>query len=331
MVENPWIGIARPVEKKALNMRRVDEAHERDFYWARDHDGACLLVMRAATASMPRVRLPQLRGVEVLWQPAESAERSLLTVRLLENNAVDIFRQLCLDIVSSARFAKTEADAAASAIGRTWRWHHLLRGGRGLLSEEEQCGLLNELRFLERHMLPALGGVDAVDAWKGPLGGAHDFAAHSAHVECKARGSSGDAGIHVSSEFQLDLLGAPVLYLQVATFHKVNDGELKGETVTEVARRVRGLLGASPPIAGQQFDGLLQAAGFSFDDDYSDCRLVPGPESFFEVGAGFPRLIPGSLPPGVRKVRYVLDLADCSGFASTAEKVCAMLGGKGEA
>ena len=64
----------------------------------------------------------------------------------------------------------------SAALSRTWRWHHLLRGGRGtLLSPEEQKGLLGELFVLERLLLPRMDASSAVTAWRGPLGAPKDF------------------------------------------------------------------------------------------------------------------------------------------------------------
>ena len=90
---------------------------------------------------------------------------------LLDSTQRDIFQTLCEDIISAAaRRPKSEAGAVSAALSRTWRWHHLLRGGRGtLLSPEEQKGLLGELFVLERLLLPRMDASSAVTAWRGPL------------------------------------------------------------------------------------------------------------------------------------------------------------------
>ena len=76
----------------------------------------------------------------------------------------------------------------SAALSRTWRWHHLLRGGRGtLLSPEEQKGLLGELFVLERLLLPRMDASSAVTAWRGPLGAPKDFEAARVAIEAKAR------------------------------------------------------------------------------------------------------------------------------------------------
>ena len=71
--------------------------------------------------------------------PPDESDTQLLAFKLLDSNQRDIFQTLCEDIISAASQAKSEVGAVSAALTRTWRWHHLLRGGRGtLLSLEEQ-------------------------------------------------------------------------------------------------------------------------------------------------------------------------------------------------
>ena len=107
---------------------------------------------------------------------------------LRNSNQRDIFQTLCLDIISAAARAESEAQAVSAALMRTWRWHHLLRGGRGsLLSPEEQKGLLGELLVLERILLPRMDAASAVTAWRGPLGAPKDFEIARVAIEAKTR------------------------------------------------------------------------------------------------------------------------------------------------
>ena len=73
---------------------------------------------------------------------------------------------------------------------RTWRWHHLLRGGGSTLCYrlEEQKGLLGELLVLERPFCCLTSGAStAVAAWRGPLGSPKDFEIGRVAIEVKAR------------------------------------------------------------------------------------------------------------------------------------------------
>jgi hypothetical protein len=80
--------------------------------------------------------------------------------------------------------------------------------------------------------------------------------------------------------------------------------------------RVRDDLGSSSS-ARQQFDARLFDAGYleSEENYYRRVGLAVLSETTYRVTDGFPRLLPGDLPPGVGDVKYVLSLGACQEFA----------------
>jgi hypothetical protein len=306
---NPWAGIGRPAEGDVLSMRRVDETLAFDFYWGRDAESRSLLVLRHSPPSATISRLPHLRGVEILQRPPERDGRVALVIRLLDNALLEVFRELCLDIINVARRAETEADAVARTVARMWRWHHLLRGGRGLLGAEEQMGIIGELMVIERYLIPALGAANAVDAWRGPLGAAQDFKCGRLLVEAKSRASKAANTVGVSSEHQLDCSPEESLFLHLSEIDSAGREE-EGFTLTEIVSRVRNQIVAGGGN-GERFDGLLGAAGFDAEDDYSGYRWVGGERAIYRVTGNFPRLVPGVLPREVHEVRYRVELSAC--------------------
>ena len=135
----------------------------------------------------------------------DESDTQLLALKLLDSNQRDIFQTLCLDIISTAAQADSEAEAVSAALMRTWRWHHLLRVGRGtLLSPEEQKGLLGELFVLERLLLPRMDASSAVTAWRGPLGAPKDFEIARVAIEAKTRRGGATPSLSITSESQLD-------------------------------------------------------------------------------------------------------------------------------
>lgn len=311
--QDPWTNIARPVDATRLAMRRAEAEGRWDFYWAKDRDDHCALVLRAAAFAMPQTRLPRLKGLELTVQRGGAEEKSSLVIRLLDSTQKDIFLTLCHDIVTSAAQATSEPEAAARAVTRTWRWHHLLRGGRGQLSAEEQIGLIGELTLLERVFVPQCGPSRAVEAWRGPLGDAQDFSFGSIRVEAKARGPRTTDDVRISSEHQLLAPAGATLFLTVGVFEPTDTND-DGGTVTEVALRVRQLISSTDSDALPRFDALLVAAGLDLGDDYSAWTWREKNRTIFVVRDGFPRLTPQDLPLGVTGVRYGLSLADCGEY-----------------
>lgn len=328
--DNPWLALATPRDASALSARRVSEINRWDFYWARDGVGNFLLVLNHDHASSSHGRLPHLKGIEVSIQEASEPSKLSLAIRLLDSSLRDLFHRLCLDIIESTAGASSENEAVETALARTWRWHHMLRGGgSGLLSPEEQKGLIGELLVLERYFLPVLSPGVATSAWRGPLGEPKDFVVGRTAIESKARSTASAAAVHISSEYQLDDSDTDRLFLHLAVIDPCPADEVGGFTVTEVACRVRDYLRTTDERTVEHFNALLMAAGFRYVDDYSPTRWKGGERGIYRVTGDFPRLVPATLPAGVENVRYMLSLGPCGSFLVNPVMLTAALQGEG--
>lgn len=328
MSDDPWRALSIPLDGTSVCARRVSETGKWDFFWGRDSDGRCLLVLRHGVASAPAGRLPHLKGVEVYIPGIGTEDSSSLIIRLLETGLRDIFQRLCIDIVASASRARTEPEAVAISVARTWRWHHLLRGGgEGKLTADEQKGLIGELLVLEHYLLPTLAATEAVAGWRGPLGEPKDFLVGRLGIEAKARGTATASHVRVSSEYQLDDEGLEKLFLHLSVFDPVTHGEEGGFTLSEVACRIRDRLAEDDIVAVQKYDALLAAAGFRYEDDYAGAGWRGGERGIYLVSSSFPRLTPAGLPPGVSDVKYTLHLSGYEQFLVAAEVLIAAVSG----
>lgn len=303
---DPWKDLVPPETAAKLNARRVDAEIPWGCYWARNSDGQCVLLMEySSPEKFSSSSLPKLRGAECKHVFEQGFNRGYVTLALRETKLRDVFYRLCLDIVSSIRQATSETEAVSRMLARMWRWHHLLRGGGDTrLSEEEQKGLIGELRVLARILLPAIGAKNALEAWKGPLGGIKDFNIAQVAIEAKARSSSSPQQIGISSEFQLDPDGVDALFLFVSIIDKGIAGSGEEFTVTESAESARAEIEESDPGSTVLFESLLGATGFRWEDDYSDSVWVQGFDRIYTVNDSFPRITSAMLPPSVSHVRY---------------------------
>ncbi len=310
MRTDPWGQLGIPEAKDTVSARRVSESARWNFYWARDCESRCLLVLRHHLETIPR--LPRLEGIELILEKAKGNVMASLILRLVDSTQRDIFHRLCLDIIETAGAARTEDEALTVTVARTWRWHHLLRGGsNGLLSPQEQMGLMAELYVLEAHCLVALPAKTALAAWQGPLGAAKDFRSGRTAVEVKAKGRGERPEVEVNSLHQLDQVGLTNLFLSLAVFGPAKLDQEGGITVAEVAIRLMERLRSEGEELAEQFGALLAAAGFRFEDDYSDFQWVGGEKSLYRVEGLFPRLVPAMMPAGITRARYIINLTEC--------------------
>lgn len=329
VIDNPWENLEPPTAAASITARRVDADIPWGFFWARDLDRKYLLVLQLSHDSMPRDRLPRLKGIDVSVSSGYTENDSMLTLRLSDSAQREIFHRLCLDIVASTSGLDSEGAAVQAALGRTWRWHHLLRGGTDeRLKKEEQKGLIGELLVLERHLLQCLSPTDALSAWKGPHGSPKDFEVGRICVEAKARRGTATPFVAISSEHQLNLSGTDCLFLHVVDLAEALSNAEDAFTLTDVASRLRSLLDGDASAAIGLFEAALVAAGFDWDDDYSDFEWIEGTNRIYHVSEDFPRISGHELRGGISNVKYSLALHECEPFRiATAVLNSALTGG----
>lgn len=310
--DDPWADLHMSPAADTVSARRVETGNPWDFFWGRDIEGRCLLLLKH-TASL-RGRLPRLREIELLDSTGGADGVHTLIFRLKDDAHRDIFHRLCLDIVSRARSVSSEEEAVSVTLARVWRWHHLLRGGSdGRMSVEEQKGLIGELIVLERYLLTRLSAFDAVNAWHGPQGAPKDFQIGQLCIEAKAKRGAAAPMVVINSEHQLDSIGTDALFLHVADLTEAPSVTAASTTVTEMAQRILDRIQPDESAAAD-YEGLLAAAGFRWEDDYVDSRFVIGACQLYLVQEAFPRIDARKAGIGVSNVRYSISLPACEPF-----------------
>lgn len=301
----PWAGLGRG----GIDSRRVNHAGKWNFFWAimQKDDPALALVLETMPSQVPN--LPRLRSLEGGFATLNGGPTFYL--RLRDHAQMELFETLCRDVVSCAEKGDSEGEALARAIGRTCRWHHLLRGGKGdALSAEEQKGLIGELTVLGR-LCATLPLRAAINAWKGPMGAPKDFEMHGHCIEVKSRRAAAQPFVQISNEFQLSDVENHRLWLCVLAVDRVSApfGNSLDFHVAEV-----GAFFQDDPACAIEWEQALNAAGYRQEDDYSDFRWVVSAPSWHEVLDGFPR-VEARLPQGVTDVKYAIALSACEPFA----------------
>ncbi|MCY4300239.1 MAG: PD-(D/E)XK motif protein [Aestuariivita sp.] len=312
---DPWAKLKIPDQTTKVSGRRVDPGLQWSLYWAIDTDKSCLLILQHAPSLRPKGRLPNLRGLEIEIRTPEEGNHALLVIRLKDNGQRDIFYRLCVDIVAATRAAQSEKEAVEQFLARTWRWHRLLRGGRNeRLSDEEQKGLIGELRLMQEHLFSAVGMEACIKSWSGPLGTPKDFEIGRVCIEAKTRRGAATPFVSISSEHQLETSGIDTLFLVVSELTGASSDDTKGLSVSDVARSVLANLQENDASVVELFEQRLLAAGFEWNHDYSDNKWLVGTEHVFEITENFPRIVPDMYPSGASNVRYSIALKDCESF-----------------
>lgn len=117
-----------------------------------------------------------------------------------------------------------------------------MRQGREGLGPEKELGLVGELRFLNLLLDAGILQFTAVDAWKGPHDGLHDFQIGLGSVEIKSTMIPDGFPVRIGSLEQLDDTNCPPLFLAGLRFST----QEAGKTLTELVDATRQRLDADP-------------------------------------------------------------------------------------
>jgi hypothetical protein len=303
--DTPWSGL----EAGAVDTRRVSASARWNWFWAVMPRADVALVLQLSALPKLAPDLPKLRSLEIRFQTLLGGP--ILYIRLKDNAQLELFETLCRDVIAAGELAHTEAEVLERAIGRTFRWHYLLRGGkREVLSEEGQKGLIGEIEVLKL-LIPILGAKSALTAWTGPAGAPKDFEIKADCIEVKARRGASQPFVRITNEHQLVDVPGRRLWLAVLA---VDNVELPhGRTLTERVSEITEHLERSEPAAIMDWDLHLADAGFDSLHDYSAWRWMVSTPEFHAVTEGFPR-IAAPVPLGVSTVSYTLALGACVPF-----------------
>lgn len=303
--DTPWSGL----EPGKTDTRRVDASARWNWFWAVMPRADVTLVLQLTDLPKPTPDLPKLRNLEIRFQTLPGGP--ILYIRLKDSAQIELFETLCRDVMAAGELAETEAEALERAIGRTFRWHYLLRGGKpDVLSEETQKGLIGEIEVLKL-LIATLGAKPALTAWTGPSGAPKDFELRADCIEVKARRGASQPFVKINSEHQLADVPDRRLWLGVLAVDKVQSPH--GRTLTEHVDEVTDLLERTEPSAIMDWDLHLADAGYDALHDYSAWRWIISPPEFHAVAEGFPR-IAAPVPLGVAGVTYALALSACAPF-----------------
>lgn len=303
--DTPWSGL----EAGKVDTRRVSASARWNWFWAVMPRADVALVLQLGDLPKPTPDLPKLRNLEIRFQTLPGGP--ILYIRLKDNAQLELFETLCRDVMAAGELAETETEALERAIGRTFRWHYLLRGGKlEILSEEAQKGLIGEIEVLKL-LIANIGAKPALTAWTGPSGAPKDFELKADCIEVKARRGASQPFVKITNEHQLADVPDRRLWLAVLAVDKVQSPH--GMTLTEYVAEVTEFLERTEPSAIMDWDLHLADVGYDVLHDYSAWRWIVSAPVFHAVAEGFPR-IAAPVPLGLSSVSYALALSACTPF-----------------
>lgn len=199
--------------------------------------------------------------------------------------------------------------AAITHVLAKWRrfWG---QSPRRLLSREEQLGMVGELWFLSRWLVPAAGPRAGAVRWRSPFRSRHDFEWPRRAVEVKTASHVNRVSCMIG---QIDQLEPPLggdLHLFILRVREEASASL---TLPNLIADCRALLRGDEDALGIFETALLQTDYSAVHEgEYGQTRWRTIEERLYLIDESFSRLRPSniqpSMPRGVSEVSYSLDL-----------------------
>lgn len=303
-----WSSLSGSMEKAGWRSIPISSAGPIPIHAGRRFPGneEALLVAFADTTIPAGEKLPDGQGFSVERADPNSDGKTWLALTRKAAGGLELFSAMAYD-VAEALEAERMADESRLLrvfLGRVRAWQEFMRKGAQILSPEAEIGLLGELAFLRAVMQAGVSPPLAMEAWVGPFDALQDFSLGTGAVEVKATVSSYGFTAKIGSLEQLDDSVRKPLFVAGARLSQRESGR----SLPEFASSVRELLEDDSGAATMFSDRLLAAGYHGEHVNHYQRRFSVEGIRVVEVGEGFPRIVPGNVPAGIRRVIYEIDL-----------------------
>ena len=271
-------------------------------------------------------KLPEGQGFAVeRADPDGSGKLWLALTRKLAGSA-ELFASMACDVVGalddSVAAGADEGKLLRVFIGRVGAWQEFMRQGSHALSPEAEVGLIGELALLRAIIEAGLAPATAIESWVGPLDGIQDFEIGAGALEVKATLSAAGFPARIGSLEQLDDSTRQPLFVAGVRLRQSESGQNLPGIVEAMRQAIKG-----DGEAERLLSERLLAAGYieSHADRYPR-KFEQAGTRVLEVAGNFPRMTAGSVPAGIMKAMYEIDLDKAPGENVGAEGALKKLG-----
>lgn len=308
-----WSSLSGSTQESGWRSIPISPAGPIGIYAGRRFPGneEALLATFGGTTIPVAEKLPDGQGFSIERADPHGDGKIWLALTRKGSGNPELFTAMVCDIVGvlDAEAASGEERLLTIFLRRVRAWQEFMRKGIQGLEPEAEIGLIGELSFLSSMVGAGIPASLAVESWVGPLDGIQDFEVGTGAVEVKATLSATGFPAKIGSLEQLDDSIRQPLFLAGVRLSQTESGK----NLPEFAEHVRGLLNGDTAAQRLFADRLLVAGYFEAHVDRYSRRFSIAGTRVIEVGEGFPRLIHGTVPNGIRSARYEIDLDRATG------------------
>jgi hypothetical protein len=259
--------------------------------------------------SLPPVeKLPDGQGFAVERADPYGDGRVWLALARRSHGSADLFAAMACDVVGTMDSeAATGSDAHRLLrvfLGRVRAWQEFMRKGAQTLSAEAEIGLFGELATLAGIIDAGAPLASAVAAWVGPLDAPQDFELGTGAIEVKSTLAAVGFPARIGSLEQLDDSVRQPLFVAACRLKQL----AQGQTLPEMVGTLRARAAPDAEAAALLSERLIAAGYFDAHAEGYARRFERETIRLMEVTAAFPKLVQATVPLGVTKAIYEIDL-----------------------
>jgi hypothetical protein len=261
-----------------------------------------LLASFSSSAIPAAEKLPDGQGFVVSRAEPNGDGLTWLALTRSSHGSMELFAAMVADGADDKRLLRV-------FLGRIRAWQEFMRKGAQSLSPESEIGLVGELTLLRAIIDAGLPLVSAIESWVGPLDGVRDFEIGTGSLEVKATLSAVGFPAKIGSLEQLDDSVRQPLFVAGARLRQAETGQ----SLPELVEEMRDVAAGEPEAVRLLSERLIAAGYFYAHADRYVRRFALADTRVVEVKDGFPRLTRGSVPLGVTRATYEIDLDKAAG------------------
>ncbi|MGH1448809.1 MAG: PD-(D/E)XK motif protein [Pseudomonadaceae bacterium] len=306
-----WRALPTNSEKvgwRTIDLVQIGTCHIKAAKYLPDNLEALLVGFQDVVVA-PNSQLPQGKGFKIVRAglgQSGSSHQWLAIVRQ-STGPLELFATMVSDLSNFLCSSNqlNEQLLYQRFLGRVRGWQEFMRRGGEGLSSEAELGLVGELNVFNMLVSKNVPLHTAVNSWKGPAGGLHDYNFGTGALEVKSTMAAGAFRVRITSLEQLDDPVIPPLYLVAMRF---SDSD-QGKTLTQMIVGIRSHLEADFPASVLFEQALLDVGYLDMHSENYTRRYQLHEIRLHLIDAEFPRLTSSNIPPCILRAQYELDLS----------------------
>lgn len=281
-------------------MQRIDATHPLDIYLGLSDEGYKTLFV------MSKYEFDNVKSSKgILVTQYKKEDENILTFKLNDKSIEDLFYIFCSDIIEATRHSQ-KVHGNSAIINRYLKWKELFAKEKlKILSEKEIKGLIGEILFLNKYMIPTFGEENAINSWLGTMGSDQDYVINSTWYEIKSI-NSGAKGIEISSMEQLDI--DTIGKLVVVELNKTATTSKNAINLNTLIENTLNNLQSMQ--AKEKFEEIIFNFGYIKDDEYDNYCFEMKRMKTYLVDENFPRIRRKLIPNEIISINYEISTSE---------------------